>query len=859
MEPAREFELGRDDLEIAPRTIDGETVYFVGDPIKHAYHRLDLLQYEIFRRLDGKTSLEEISAWLLKEYELEAPPEALAEFVGNLRSLNLLDLPTDYDDDVVRGREAARKIKAQLDKDGVVYGIRGAADKGADNGADEARERETFDLPERRGTSTAAVSERELFNQALVHLRSGRVQASARRLRTILVRSPRNARARYLLHAIFAEYLGKPKDVDSIFFWRIPIANPDRFLARVDKAIGWALFRPATLVIWALTFLAAGLTLAGDFERYAVDLKHFLTFSWFDDAVFFPVLFWTVGPLLIFVHEVSHGLTCRHYGGRVREMGILIAYFSATAYCDISSTYLLESRWQRALTCFAGTMWHAFAWSIFVFLYHLTDPTSYIGLLSVVSIPVLITTVFSGCNPLVRSDGYFALTELVNYPNLNVDALEYVKGRAKELVLGVPQEIPDEYRPHARLFTVYIVGSAVMLSVVIYLALSNIVGYLIARLHTFGVVLALLLLWFTVGRRVVGAAKGLWAIRKLLWSQRRSRLVVVGSVVAVVGVLLTPWRVVIESPARLRPDVVVVRGPQDGRVAAVYVEDGAVVVKGQPLCALEGSALAAAVLKAEAEVVAADLDLQGLRRGSRDEELAVAAAAVRAAAADLAAASRRVALVSKRADAEALDRERADEAAARTRRVDAQRALDALQAGPHDDEVLAAEARLKSLTAQLEGARAQRDNATLKSPRDGIVDVVGDLTAASLLGRRIASGEPLFEVRKPGGDVLELRVPTAEPVGLLRAGTPVEGRLFGLPGAPITGTIVSIGSTVERDDSGEGDYVRVDVDLDDEWQKQLLPAGLQGKARTTEGRRSLIAYAWLRLVRLVEIDVAALL
>ncbi len=890
--------MGRDDLEIAPRVIDGDTVYFVGDPIKHDYHRLDVLQYEIFKRLDGKTSLEAISAWLLAEHEIEAPPEALAEFIGNLRGLNLLDLPADYDDDIVRGREVAARIHAQLERDGVVYGVRGPEAKtqdqpGGRRSAEAALLEGPADLPERRRPTAQAQEERALFDQAIVHLRKGRVQACGHCLRRVLQRSPRNARARYLLHAIFAEYLGKPKDVDSIFFWRIPITNPDRWLGSLDKMVGWALFRPATLVLLSVYVAVALVALASDFERFSVDLKHFLTFRWFDDAVFFPVLFWTVGPFLIFVHEVAHGLTCRHYGGRVREMGILVAYLSATAYCDISSTYLLESRWQRALTCFAGTLWHIFAWATFVFLYHLTDSTSYVGLLSVVSVPILLLTIFGGCNPLLRTDGYFALTEILNYPNLNVDAVDYVKRRARELVLGVPQEIPDEYRPHARMFTVYVVGSTISIAAVIYGVLTNLLGYLISYLHTFGVFLALFVLWFTVGQRVVKAARVVWGMRRELWGSRRPRAVVVASAVAVVALLLTPWRVTIEGPARLRPAISVVRSPQEGRIDRVLVRDGQRVVKGETLAALETPQLDAAVLRAEADLIAAELDLAGLQAGRRSEELAIARAAVDAAADELANAARRMRLTERSrgavGDVEAIDRERAERAAAQTRFAIATRELETLQAGPQGDEVLSASARLKSLKAQLDDARVHRARAVLTSPGDGVVSVVSGPIAtdqdqsdrasdraavvdpddavehgtdrapaiALLVGRRVVAGEPLFEVRERGQDVLELRLPTAEPVGLIREGTVVEGRFFGMPAVAVTGQVKSIGQAVERDE--EGTYVRVDVSLDPALQELALPAGLAGTARILEGRRTLIAYAWLRLVRLVEIDIAALL
>ncbi|MEJ2272368.1 MAG: hypothetical protein P8X91_07795, partial [Candidatus Bathyarchaeota archaeon] len=42
------------------------------------------------------------------------------------------------------------------------------------------------------------------------------------------------------------------------------------------------------------------------------------------------------------LHEFAHGLTCKHYGGEVREIGFLLMYFMPCFYCNVSDAWLFR-------------------------------------------------------------------------------------------------------------------------------------------------------------------------------------------------------------------------------------------------------------------------------------------------------------------------------------------------------------------------------------------------------------------------------------------------------------------------------------------------------------------------------------
>jgi hypothetical protein len=44
------------------------------------------------------------------------------------------------------------------------------------------------------------------------------------------------------------------------------------------------------------------------------------------------------------LHESAHGLTCKHFGGQVHEIGFLLMFFMPCFYCNVSDAWLFRER-----------------------------------------------------------------------------------------------------------------------------------------------------------------------------------------------------------------------------------------------------------------------------------------------------------------------------------------------------------------------------------------------------------------------------------------------------------------------------------------------------------------------------------
>jgi len=162
------------------------------------------------------------------------------------------------------------------------------------------------------------------------------------------------------------------------------------------------------------------------------------------------------------------------------------------------------------------------------------------------------------------------------------------------------------------------------------------------------------------------------------------------------------------------------------RIAAVLVQEGDVIHKGEVLARLDTSRLQPQFEAAKAQAAAQKAAVQRMHNGSRPEEIAQARANLASAKADAENAHVIYARAKSLFEKASGTRQDVDNAKAAMDVADAkvevnQKALDLAIAGPRIEDVAQAEAQLRVNQAQLALVRQQLADAELKAPVDAIV------------------------------------------------------------------------------------------------------------------------------------------
>ena len=213
-------------------------------------------------------------------------------------------------------------------------------------------------------------------------------------------------------------------------FIRIPLINPDRFLKRT-LPLGRFLFSKWMGYIW-IAVVAAGLFVAFSNARELIEGGSGLL----DPGNWLLLyLVWAVVKLL---HELGHAYACRSRGGQVTAMGVMLLVFIPIPYVDATSAWRFRSKYDRVLVAAAGMLVEFFCASIAVFVWSQTSAESLTNQIAYNLIFLAsVSTILFNINPLLRFDGYYIFSDLMDTPNLQTRATQHLKYLLERYVFGL--------------------------------------------------------------------------------------------------------------------------------------------------------------------------------------------------------------------------------------------------------------------------------------------------------------------------------------------------------------------------------------------------------------------------------------
>jgi putative peptide zinc metalloprotease protein len=124
------------------------------------------------------------------------------------------------------------------------------------------------------------------------------------------------------------------------------------------------------------------------------------------------------------LHELGHAMACHRYTRESGEIGLLFLVFTPCLYCDVSSSWKLRSRWQRANIALAGIYIEVLLATLAILLLAFVSSDVVRSIAFNVFIVCSLGTFLVNGNPLLKYDGYFALSDLLGIPNLAEQARE---------------------------------------------------------------------------------------------------------------------------------------------------------------------------------------------------------------------------------------------------------------------------------------------------------------------------------------------------------------------------------------------------------------------------------------------------
>jgi putative peptide zinc metalloprotease protein len=218
------------------------------------------------------------------------------------------------------------------------------------------------------------------------------------------------------------------------------------------------------------------------------------------------------------------------------------------------------------------------------------------------------TLLFNG-NPLLRFDGYYIFSDLIEVPNLFQRANKYLFYLAQRHLFGIRDTKSPSTAPGERFWFVFYGISSFVYRLLITV---TIVIFVATKFFFLGVLMAI---WSTAMMYLLPTAKGVWFLMSdsNLRRRRVRALSVTAGLIAAIGIVVVflplPYATIAEGVAWVPGDSVV-HVQTEGVVSTVLARPNHAVKRGQPLVEMTDPFIASRVKILEAEVLELSLRLR---------------------------------------------------------------------------------------------------------------------------------------------------------------------------------------------------------------------------------------------------------
>lgn len=397
----------------------------------------------------------------------------------------------------------------------------------------------------------------------------------------------------------------------SILFFRKNIFNPDRLLNAMEPHLRFV-WTKCFLVLSALMMFAALLVVWN--SRHELVTKFPEAIEW--ETV---VIVWLTLIIATTLHEFAHGLTCKHYGGEVREIGVLFAFFTPCFYCNVTDAWLIPKKSHRLWVTLAGGYCDLCLWAMAVFVWRLTVQDSLVNYVAWVILTICGGRLFINLNPLMRMDGYYLLSDWLEIPNLRKRATDYWMQHVRWLLWGADRPPPVE---RGRAVLIYGLLSWFFALMFLDFVIVGLFQFVSGRLGPLGLI-GMLLLLTIASRRVFRGFFASEFANMIATRPQRTATWVFGTLGVLALLFLVPLPYVVNGNFEVRPATrTEVHAPVSGFLKLVHREEGDRVTPDETIVELDVPDLGSHLKRKRAEVQEVEATLRRLRTGPRPEEVA---------------------------------------------------------------------------------------------------------------------------------------------------------------------------------------------------------------------------------------------
>jgi putative peptide zinc metalloprotease protein len=373
---------------------------------------------------------------------------------------------------------------------------------------------------------------------------------------------------------------------------RIPVVNPDAFLARTLPYAKIFISKPAVLLYFFVT-IAGFSHLISRFDEFT----HTITYFFNIEGLFFYALAVTFVKIL---HELAHAYVAKLCGVRVPSIGIAFIVLWPVLYTDITDSWKLANRKQRLAISFAGVALELVVAGLATLCWSVTNPGVLQSVFFVLASASWITTLAINLNPCMRFDGYYLLCDLLGIDNLQMRSFDLSAWAIRKWIFGVDVPPPEEVSSRTMTYMIIYAVATWMYRLFLYTAIAVLVYYKFTKL--LGIILFLIEIVVFITWPIWYEVKELYKVRDKILVTRKNiipaSLLIIFLIWAIIPLPHTLQFASITIPVEYQ----LLWAPEEAIVKKIYIKQGDTVHKGDVLYVLSSEKLEENLLGKKADI-----------------------------------------------------------------------------------------------------------------------------------------------------------------------------------------------------------------------------------------------------------------
>ena len=360
-------------------------------------------------------------------------------------------------------------------------------------------------------------------------------------------------------------------------FFRVPLWRPDRWLERWSKVGNFFFSR-------LFTWITLGILVLGLFQ--VSRQWDYFTSALVDTFSLQGLAAYGVALIAVKVlHEFGHGFVAKKHGCRVPAMGVAFLVMFPMAYTDTNEAWLVKDRWKRFEISSAGikteliiASWATFLWAI------LPDGSIRSALFFLATVSWVISVLLNA-SPFMRFDGYFILSDMLDFPNLHGRSFAIARWKLREWLFALGEPPPEIFEPWKERALVAFAFATWLYRFVLFIGIALLIYFMFTKM--LGILLFVIEIYWFILSPVRSELLQWWERRESIQKSKRARVVATSTVIIVVLFILPlPTRVM--TTAIFQPgEVWGIFSPGPAKLVSMHVKDGMLVNQGDLLLALD--------------------------------------------------------------------------------------------------------------------------------------------------------------------------------------------------------------------------------------------------------------------------------